>query len=210
LTAITLVARTGRAIRLGVGDSIAIVNLFGQQVVDTWAISAVDPTTVLSMAHTRMANGRLFVQAGDTLVGSDREPMLTLETDTSGGHHDTLIPACDPARYRQLGAIGHHDSCADNFRDALQELAISAPSHVPQPLNLFMNVPVGTDGTLGIEPPESRPGDRVTLRAVQPIVLVLSACPQDLAPTNGAHREPRDIELRLRPCFDHVAGRASS
>ncbi|MGH3371738.1 MAG: urea carboxylase-associated family protein, partial [Nocardioidaceae bacterium] len=99
MTPITLAARTGRAFRLGVGDSIAIVNLFGQQVVDTWAVSAVDPATVLSMAHTRMANGRLAVQAGDALVGSDREPMLTLESDTSEGHHDTLIPACDPARY---------------------------------------------------------------------------------------------------------------
>lgn len=208
LTAITLVARTGRAVRLGAGDSIAIVNLFGQQVVDTWAISAVDPTTVLSMAHTRMANGRFFVQEGDVLVGSDREAMLTLETDTSGGRHDTLIPACDPARYRQLGAVGHHDSCSDNFRDALHELGIPAPSQVPQPLNLFMNVPVGPDGTLGIEPPTSQAGDRVTLCAVRPVVLVVSACPQDLAPTNGAHREPRDIELRLRPRFDHAGGRA--
>ncbi|GGR40416.1 uncharacterized protein YcgI (DUF1989 family) [Nocardioides luteus] len=210
MDAITLVARTGRAIRLGAGDSIAIVNLFGQQVVDTWAVSAIDPTTVLSMAHSRMANGRLAVEAGDTLVGSDREPMLTLESDTSGGRHDTLIPACDPARYRQLGVVGHHASCATNFRDALQALAVPVPSQVPQPLNLFMNVPVAGDGSLGIEPPTSRPGDRVTLRAVQPVVVVLSACPQDLAPTNGAHHEPRDVELWLRPCPDHTGGRPSS
>ena len=210
MTPITLAARTGRAFRLGVGDSIAIVNLFGQQVVDTWAVSAVDPATVLSMAHTRMANGRLAIEAGDALVGSDREPMLTLESDTSEGHHDTLIPACDPARYLQLGAIGHHDSCAGNFRDALQELGVPVPGQVPQPLNLFMNVPVGTDGTLRIEPPMSRPGDRVTLRAIQPVVLVLSACPQDLAPTNGANHAPRDVELRLQPSHDHAGGRSLS
>lgn len=210
MTAITLVARTGRAFRLGVGDSITIVNLFGQQVVDTWAISAVDPSTVLSMAHTRMATGRLTVQEGDVLADSDREPMVLLESDTSEGRHDTLIPACDPARYRQLGVIGHHDSCAANFRDALHELAVPLPSQVPQPLNLFMNVPVAGDGTLFIEPPMSRPGDRVALRALQPLVLVLSACPQDLAPTNGAQHEPRDVELLLRPSFDQVGGLPSS
>ncbi|MBG6095833.1 DUF1989 domain-containing protein [Nocardioides luteus] len=210
MTAITLVARTGRAFRLGVGDSITIVNLYGQQVVDTWAISPVDPSTVLSMAHTRMATGKLAVQEGDVLVDSDREPMVLLESDTSEGRHDTLIPACDPARYRQLGVVGHHDSCAANFRDALQELAVPLPSQVPQPLNLFMNVPVAGDGTLVIEPPMSRPGDRVALRALQPLVLVLSACPQDLAPTNGAHHAPRDVELLLRPSFDQVGGLPSS
>lgn len=207
MTAITLAARTGRALRLGAGDAIVIVNVFGQQVVDTWALSADDPATVLSMAHTRMANGRLAVEAGDTLVGSDREPLLVLEADTSGSRHDTLIPACDAARYRQLGVTGHHASCAANFRGVLSELGIPAPTQVPQPLNLFMNVPVGAGGTLGIEPPVSRAGDRVTLRAVRPLVLVLSACPQDLAPTNGAHHEPRDVELQLLPARDHVPSR---
>lgn len=202
MTVVTLAARTGRALRLGPGDAIAIVNLFGKQVVDTWAISASDPSIVLSMAHTRMANGRLAVQAGDTLVGSDREPLLVVESDTIGSRHDTLIPACDAARYRQLGAVGHHASCAANFVEAVQKLALPVPSQVPQPLNLFMNVPVGPDGSLGIEPPVSRPGDRVTLRVVRPLVLVLSACPQDLAPTNGAHHEPRDVELHVLPALD--------
>jgi uncharacterized protein YcgI (DUF1989 family) len=207
LTPSTLAARTGRALRLGAGDVIAIVNLFGQQVVDTWAISADDPATLLSMAHTRMANGRLAVEAGDPLVGSDREALLVLESDTSGARHDTLIPACDAARYRQLGFIGHHANCAANFRVALRELGVRAPSQVPQPLNLFMNVPVGADGTIGIEPPVSRPGDRVTLRALRPVVLVLSACPQDLAPTNGTHQKPRDVELRLVPSLEQATTR---
>lgn len=84
-----------------------------------------------------------------------------------------------------------------NFREAVHELGLPDACRVPQPLNLFMNVPVGDNGTLDIEPPVSRPGDMVTLRAVRPVVVVLSACPQDLAPTNGAHHEPRDVELRL-------------
>lgn len=207
MTAITLAARTGRALRLVAGDTIAIVNPFGQQVVDTWAISADDPETVLSMAHTRMANGRLAVRAGDALVGSDREPLLVMESDTSGSLHDTLIPACDAARYRQLGAVGYHANCVANFREALLDVDGPPPSHVPQPLNLFMNVPVGAGGTLDIEPPVSRPGDSVMLRAVRPLVLVLSACPQDLAPTNGAHHEPRDVELRLLAAHDQATGR---
>ncbi|NYJ03333.1 hypothetical protein HNR19_004031 [Nocardioides thalensis] len=204
MTVVTLAARTGRSVRLDAGGAVTIVNLFGQQVVDTWAIDVADPSIVLSMAHTRMANGRLAVGAGDTLVGSDREPMLVVESDTTGGRHDTLIPACDAARYRQLGASGHHASCAANFTETVRALALPLPSQVPQPLNLFMNVPVGPDGTLGIEPPVSRPGDRVTLRAVRPLVLVLSACPQDLAPTNGSHHEPRDVELHLLPALDEA------
>lgn len=54
------------------------------------------------MPHTRAATLHLRPQVNDTLVSNFREPILTLIEDTSG-IHDTLIAACDPARYKGLG-----------------------------------------------------------------------------------------------------------
>lgn len=61
---------------------------------------------------------------------------------------------------------------------------------MPDPLNLFMNVPVtnlgdGQRGETRIEAPRSRKGDLVVLRAEVDLVVVMSACPMDLNEVNG-------------------------
>ena len=66
---------------------------------------------------------------------------------------------------------------------------------VPQPINLFMNVPILPDGRLGWEPAASGPGDAVTLRAEIDALVVVSACPQDVGPTND--HKPTRIGLEL-------------
>lgn len=192
-----LAARTGTTINLSAGEALVITNTHGQQVVDTWALSTDSPQRFLSAAHTWMANTRMPLRVGDSLTDNTRRPMLTLVEDTSPGHHDLLIPSCDLARYRQLGVEGYHDNCHDNFLEALAAADIPAPPFVPQPLNLFMRVLIGADGTITIEPPLARAGDRVRLRALEDIVVVLSACPQDLAPTNGIGRTPTGVNYEV-------------
>ncbi|WP_211241124.1 DUF1989 domain-containing protein [Pseudonocardia spinosispora] len=199
-----LAARTGRALRLSEGDVVRIVNTHGTQVVDTWAFADDNAQRVLSMAHTRVRLGRLFVRTGDQLVDNHREPMLELAEDTSPGVHDALIPACDITRYRQLGHVGYHDNCHDNFRAAVTATNADGPELVPDPLNLFMNVPVDATGQIEFRPPTSRPGDSVTLRALTNLVLVLSACPQDLAPVNGQLQQPTAVEIEaVAPTSHH-------
>jgi uncharacterized protein YcgI (DUF1989 family) len=178
------------------GGAVRIVNTHGSQVVDTWALALPDLAEWLSMEHTRVALGRLRPRAGDLLYSSHRRPMLSFVDDTSPGVHDTLIAACDRARYRELGADGYHDNCRDNFVRALAELGHSRSS-VPCPLNLFMNVRWTEAGSLHFEPPSSRPGDHVTLRAEMDLVVVVSACPQDMLPVNGELQQPSDVALEL-------------
>ena len=187
-----LAARTGVAVRLRAGEVITVANPAGSQVVDTWALSAADPSEHLSMQHTRAALLRLVPRVGDTLVSNLRRPFLTLLEDTSPGVHDTLIPACDPERYRMLGAGPDHASCHDNFQTAVRAAGL-VPPPVPAPLNLFMNVPWTVEGLLAFAPPTSSPGDHVRLRAEVDLVVVLSACPQDLVPVNGSAQVPREI-----------------
>jgi hypothetical protein len=74
-----------------------------------------------------------------------------------------LIAACDPARYRALG-IEKHGSCADNLRNAMAQIGMTIGS-VPQPVNVFMNIPIGVNGDLEWLAATSRPGDAVTFEA---------------------------------------------
>jgi uncharacterized protein YcgI (DUF1989 family) len=47
-----------------------------------------------------------------------------------------------------------------------------------------MNVPWSIDGGLTFERPTSEAGQYVTLRAEMDLVIVFSACPQDMTPVN--------------------------
>jgi len=66
-TPLTVAARTGRAVRLAAGEALEIVNTQGSQVVDTWALSAIDRTEYLSMEQTRRMLFKLWPQQGDAL-----------------------------------------------------------------------------------------------------------------------------------------------
>lgn len=95
--------------------------------------------------------------------------------------------------------LGHpdydHGSCAENMHLALARAAEDGcflPGSVttewtPDPLNVFMNVPVlsGLDresggGRIGCVPPQSKPGEYLVLRAERDVIAVMSACPNDL------------------------------
>ena len=188
-------ARRARAFSLAGGERIRIVNTHGSQVVDTWALVPPEFAERMSMSQTRIGTGRLRPRVGDHLYSDLRRPIMTLVEDTSPGVHDTLYPACDPQRYELLGAEGH-DNCSDNFRSAVGELT-EQPVPVPDPLNLFMNIPWAEEGELEFAPPVSRPGDRVTLRAERDVVVVLSACPQDMVPINGPAMQPADVHVEI-------------
>ena len=193
---ISIPARRGKAAMLGEGQSVRVINTHGQQVVDTWAFRGDDLTEFMSMEHSRTSLGRIIPTAGQSMVTNRRRPILTLLEDTSGGIHDTLLAACDRYRYESLGCQEYHDNCTDNLAAALAELGL-IPPETPSPWNLFMNIPVGPDGSVSFETPVCKPGDHLTLRAEMDCVVVFSACPQDMVPINGADCEPTEAHFHV-------------
>ena len=179
-----LPARKGRAVALNAGQSIRIVNTHGHQVVDTWAFNAQDLSEFLSMEHMRAAIDRIRPKPGDKLVTNKRRPILTLVEDTSPGVHDTFIAACDIYRYQGLGCMDYHDNCADNLRAGMAGIGLTPPE-VPSPLNLWMNIPIKSDGSIGWEEPVSKPGDYIELKAEMDCIVAMSACPQDIVRINA-------------------------
>jgi uncharacterized protein len=193
---ITIPARKGKAALLRKGQRVRVINTHGSQVVDTWAFSIADLREFMSMEHSRAHLLRVIPKVGDALLTNQRRPILILAEDSSPGIHDTVIAACDRYRYELLGCKGYHDNCTDNLAAALAELGM-APPETPSPLNLFMNIPIGADGSLSFEPAVSKPGDAVTLSAEIDCVVAFSACPQDIIPINGLARRPTDAHFEI-------------
>ena len=194
MTVIDVPAREGRGVRVAAGRRFRVIDVEGGQVADTFAFRADDVSEYHSAEHTRAYVSRLFPRPGEPFVTNRRRPILVLEEDASPGIHDMLCAACDPERYTGLGVQGWHASCQENLRRAMAELGFDHVG-VPQPINLFMNIPVGEDGELGWEPAPTRAGDSVTLRAELDCVVVVSACPQDIVPINHNNPTPLAIEL---------------
>jgi uncharacterized protein YcgI (DUF1989 family) len=191
-----LPASHGRAYAMQAGQVAIITNLHGNQVVDAWALSVSDPTEFSSMDHTRSVNSNIYFEKGMKVVSSRRRPMVTLLDDSAALRHDTLLCPCNAELYEQLGCHGYHRSCSDNFHEALSGKAKDLP-FTPASLNLFMNVTVHADGALERHAPASKAGDYVSLRAEMDLLLVLSACPQDVTVINGDDRTPRDVAIRI-------------
>lgn len=59
------------------------------------------------------------------------------------------------------------------------KIGIEPPQFAPSPLNLWMNIPVLEDRTsISYDPPVSKKGDFICLKAMRDVVIVFSACPQ--------------------------------
>jgi uncharacterized protein YcgI (DUF1989 family) len=190
-------ARKGAAGSARKGQKIKVINTHGQQVVDMWVFAAGDPGEYMSMAHTHTQLAKIIPMPGDLLYSNRRWPILKMIEDTSGNAHDTLIAACDQRRYDLLGHTAPHDNCADNFRSALRSIGIAPPETPPPPLNLFLNTPVGADGQFPYLPPRSTPNSYVVFEALKDVVVIFSACPQDLVPLNGADCEPTEAHFMV-------------
>jgi uncharacterized protein len=183
---------TGRAVPVRAGERIRVVDVLGGQVGDVFAVTADGEHH--SAAHTRTHTRRLFPAVGEQFVTDRRRPILTLVADTSPGEHDMLIAACDPQRYALLGAPGHR-SCAENLREALAAAGLPGSGPTPQPINVFMRIPVGTDGSLTWLPAPTAAGDAITFRAELDAVVVVSSCPMDIVGINRGAPSPLAVEV---------------
>jgi len=188
--------RCGVAVRMAAGQSIRVINTHGTQVCDFWAFCDGNLLEILSMGHCHTETGSIMPAVGDLLVSNRRRPMLRIVSDDSPGVHDTVIASCDWPRYRVLGCTEYHDNCADNLRMAMIAIGEAAPL-VPDPFNLWMNIPVSPQGRISWQAPVSSAGNSIVMQAQTDIIAVMSACPQDLTPVNGDALAPTELHFRI-------------
>ncbi|WP_181702105.1 DUF1989 domain-containing protein [Chthonobacter albigriseus] len=175
---------TGWAGILKAGQYIRLTDPRGRQCGDFWAFNAEDVTEHLSAMHTRVWVNKLCPVPGESFHTNHRRPILQMIADTCRVH-DLLTAACDEHRYRLYGVQGHHRSCAGNLREVMEPWFGTERFYVPQPFNVFANVPIGADGAVLNGEAPSKAGDHIVLKAWIDSVIAISACPQEFNPITG-------------------------
>lgn len=111
------------------------------------------------------------MNCGDVIYSNLYRPMFTVVADDVG-NHDLFHPCCSKDMYRFFYGNGdNHPNCLDNINGAL-----GSGRKIINPVNLFMNTRVDTDGTISVERPFSKPGDKVVLRAETDVVVAVASC----------------------------------
>ena len=178
--------------RIARGHVLRIVDLEGNQAVDTLFYSAADPRDRYSASDTIRMQGNLYLTTGSVLRSSSGAAMLTIVADTCG-RHDTLGGACssesNTVRYGQHTRYMH--SCRDSFLLALANSDFGLTKRdLTNNINFFMNVPVTPDGKLTFEDGISAGGKYVELRAEMDVICLISNCPQLNNPCNAYNPTP--------------------
>ncbi|WP_374222809.1 urea amidolyase associated protein UAAP2 [Williamsia sp. CHRR-6] len=170
---------------IAAGDVLTIVDLHGNQAVDTLFYRADDHSARYSAQATIVAQGSIFLTTGSVLRDHESAPLMTIVADEVG-NHDTLGGAC--SQESNTLRYGHHTkhqhACVENFLIEGARHGLDKADMVGN-VNFFMNVPVDPDGALGIVDGLSAPGKRLALRAEVDTLVLVSNCPQINNPCNG-------------------------
>lgn len=193
---------------LRTGQSLQIIDLHGNQAVDTlfYAVDGdrVDPTGRYSAQATIAAQRNIFLTTGSVLRAADGRALVTIVADEVG-NHDTIAGAC--SKESNTLRYGHHTvhqhACAENFLAEAAKWGMGKRDIVSN-INFFMNVPVESDGTLGIVDGLSAPGKSVTVRADTDTLVLVSNCPQINNPCNGF--DPTPVRMVITSPLPDVAG----
>jgi uncharacterized protein YcgI (DUF1989 family) len=184
--------QTGTALIVRQGEWLEIIDPEGEQVSDLISFAHDDRSEWLSSGRTIDYANTIYLTVGHILYSNRSRPMWTIVEDTVG-RHDFLLTPCSPEMFRILyKTTGHHPSCFENLARSLEPFGI-APDAIPTTLNIFMNVDVLPTGELRIQPPRSRAGDRLVLRAEMDLVAGITACSAELS--NNGRFKPIDVRL---------------
>lgn len=174
------------------GQTFRILDVEGNQAIDTIFYNAADPTERYSAPDTIREQGGIYLTAGTKLMSTEGNEMLTITADTCGAH-DTLGGACaaesNMVRY-DIGKRYMH-SCRDTFLLQIAEFGEGwSKRDLTSNINFFMNVPVTPEGKLTFENGVSEAGKYVEMKAAMDVVCLISNCPQLNNPCNAYNPTP--------------------
>jgi uncharacterized protein len=178
------------------GETFRIVDLEGNQAVDTLFFNADDPAEHYSASDTIREQGNIYLGTGTILRSDLCRPMLTITADLVG-RHDTIGGACstesNTVRYALEKKSMH--ACRDSFLLAVAENDRYGLTKrdIAHNINFFMNVPVTPDGGLEFADGLSAPGKYVEMLAHMNAIVLISNCPQLNNPCNAYNPTPIEV-----------------
>ena len=181
------------------GQTIRIIDLKGNQAVDTLFYNANNYADRYSAQDTIREQKNIYLTTGTKLISTERNVLMTIVADTCG-RHDTLGGACstESNMVRYVIEKRHMHACRQSFlKGALawsQKTGLEFDKRdLTANVNFFMNVPVTADGGLSFEDGVSGAGKYVELKAEMDTLVVISNCPQLNNPCNGYDPTPVQI-----------------
>jgi urea carboxylase-associated protein 1 len=176
------------------GQTVRLLDLEGNQAVDTLFFSAQNPRERFDPQRTLRRQNNVYLTTGSVLYSNLGNPLLTITADTCG-RHDTLGGACaqesNTVRYAMDKRYMH--SCRDNFLRASLHDGRLEKRDIGANINFFMNVPVTAAGGLTFEDGISGAGKYVELIAHRDVIVLISNCPQLNNPCNGYNPTPAEV-----------------
>jgi urea carboxylase-associated protein 1 len=174
------------------GQTFRIVDLDGNQAVDTLFYNAHDFSERYSAQDTIREQGGIYLTTGTKLISSEGNVLATIVADTCG-RHDTLGGACaaesNQVRYAIEKRFMH--SCRDTFMLQIARWGRGVTKcDITHNINFFMNVPVTPEGKLSFADGVSAGGRYVEMRAEMDLICLISNCPQLNNPCNAYNPTP--------------------
>lgn len=184
--------QTGAAFALKKNQLLKIIDPQGEQVSDLTAFALEDKQEWLSSGRTIDYANTIYLTTGHVLYSNRSRPMLFIVEDTVG-RHDFLLTPCSRETFKLLYDYhDYHPSCFENLTKNLAKFGIE-PNQIPTTFNIFMNVIVLPTGELRIDPPPSRAGDYLLLRAEIDLIIGVTACSAEKS--NNYSFKPIDVEI---------------
>jgi urea carboxylase-associated protein 1 len=174
------------------GETFRIVDVEGNQAVDTLFFNAANSEERYSAPDTIRSQGNLYLTTGTQLLSNEGNVMLTIVADTCG-RHDTLGGACSAESNTVRYALEKRNmhSCRDNFLLAMARSGVGLTKRdLPSNINFFMNVPVTPQGALTFADGISGVGRYVEMHAEMDVIVLISNCPQLNNPCNAYNPTP--------------------
>jgi hypothetical protein len=188
----TLPAGDGWMHEIKRGQTFRIVDLDGNQAVDTLFYNAHDLSDRYSAQDTVRAQGSIYLTTGTQLISSEGNVLATIVADTCG-RHDTLGGACAAESNQVRYALDKRwmHSCRDTFMLAIARWGRGVTKcDLTHNINFFMNVPVTVEGKLSFADGVSADGRYVEMRAEMDLIGLISNCPQLNNPCNAYNPTP--------------------
>jgi urea carboxylase-associated protein 1 len=180
---------------IGKGQYFRIVDLRGNQAVDTLFYNAHDYADRYSAQDTIREQRNIYLTTGTRLMSTRGTVLLTVVADTCG-RHDTLGGACANESNMVRYAIEkrHMHACRSSFLKAVIGWDRGMEKRdIASNINFFMNVPVTPEGGLTFEDGISEPGKYVEMRAEIDVLAMISNCPQLNNPCNAYDPTPVQV-----------------
>lgn len=184
---------------LAAGETLRIVDLHGNQAVDTLFFDAHDYANRYNAVDTLREQGSAYLTTGSRLLALDGAPLVTIVEDNCG-RHDTVGGAC--SQESNVVRYGVHTRDMHACRNTFMAQAAAWGRGLDKRdlganVNFFMNVPISPEGGLEFVDGISAPGKYLDLRADRDTLVLTSNCPQLNNPCNGY--DPTPVRLLVWP-----------